>query len=330
MRFISVSQLFEDPPNEEPSLWGEGLLPERSLTVLHSASKQGKSIFTCNLALLGAMPKPPSFLGFPINRHFRTVIHQKEVHQYGMYVRFKRMVEHYPGYNREWLSNVKINDCRAERLSDLTVFRELLSFLRDERPDLLVLDPLSHLLTGEENDNALVGQVLERLETLRDDPGCAVLLVHHDRKSGKDVMFTGGSPQDAARGAGRIIADSDSVLSLSPRKRQRRGPVSQFGNLGRYGSSVEKFMLLMDESTFWFERLPEKGNLEELSSWVSGNGGAMSEAELFKRMEVEWGVTDRRTHLKYAKQAVADGYLMITVLRGKETYLTVGRSKIDG
>jgi RecA-family ATPase len=56
------------------------------------------------------------------------------------------------------------------------------ALLAQERPDLVVLDPLVELHTAEENDNTALRTVIAHLRGIAQRHGCAVLLVHHTRK----------------------------------------------------------------------------------------------------------------------------------------------------
>lgn len=52
------------------------------------------------------------------------------------------------------------------------------------RPALLILDPLASFLHGDENSAQNMGEVVSTLRRLRDDYGCAICIVHHNRKDG--------------------------------------------------------------------------------------------------------------------------------------------------
>lgn len=88
-------------------------------------------------------------------------------------------------------------------LSDLAALRH---WIVNHGLEVLVLDALSRAHTANENSAEDFGLVLSALDALRHDTGCAILLVHHERKSqdggrGKD------DDQDAMRGTSRLQSD---------------------------------------------------------------------------------------------------------------------------
>lgn len=87
---------------------------------------------------------------------------------------------------------------------------------------LIVLDPMGDLLGGaDQNDNALAGMVMANLR--RDvcrGAQCAVLIVHHDRKPGKDADRDAEPDQDSARGASAWM--NGTRLAVAVRKRDDR------------------------------------------------------------------------------------------------------------
>ncbi len=177
--FLELSEAKIEAPG---FLWGD-IVQRQSFTVIHTGAKRAKSFWTMNLAVALAAGHP-SFLDLGVFGPARTVLFQREVHRYGMQERLLKMVLHAPppGVDARAMANIAHNVSRAHRLHDLKTFRDFHNLMRDVRPDLVVLDPLAHVLVENENDNAMVGHALERIAALRDDPGCAVIVVHHNRK----------------------------------------------------------------------------------------------------------------------------------------------------
>src|SRR6516165_6349060 len=73
---------------------------------------------------------------------------------------------------------------------------------REIRPDVLVLDPFVAISAVPESDNTLMRRVMGKLRQLTRSYEMALVLAHHDRKSG------GGdedSDTDNVRGAGDIV-----------------------------------------------------------------------------------------------------------------------------
>lgn len=88
------------------------------------------------------------------------------------------------------------------------------ALLAQERPDLVVLDPLVELHTAEENDNTALRAVIAHLRGIARRHGCAVLLVHHARKGGE------AGDMDAIRGAGSIVGAARVALTCTPMSKE--------------------------------------------------------------------------------------------------------------
>lgn len=85
------------------------------------------------------------------------------------------------------------------------------------RPRLLLLDPFVRLHRIDENSANEVARVLDFLRTLQRTHHCAIVLVHHTRKSGARTQ-----PGQALRGSGDFHAFGDSNLYLTHHKSRLR------------------------------------------------------------------------------------------------------------
>ena len=75
-------------------------------------------------------------------------------------------------------------------------------------PDIIFFEPFRGLHTANENDNSEMAVVLDQLNGLASVYDCAVMLTHHERKSGVEV---GEDPMNAARGAA-VLTDLAGVV----------------------------------------------------------------------------------------------------------------------
>lgn len=82
--------------------------------------------------------------------------------------------------------------------------------LVQEKPDLVVLDPLVELHTAEENDNTALRSVIAHLRGIAQRHGCAVMLVHHTRKGAE------AGDMEGIRGAGSIVGAARVALTCAP------------------------------------------------------------------------------------------------------------------
>ncbi len=109
-----------------------------------------------------------------------------------------------------------------KNLSGLKVteaFKQLQQTIEQERPDLVILDPIMRLLGVEENDNSLVGEIFTHFEKIAKDFGLSWLLVHHTsknlRNSEQDIALRGASGfADAARSVWTVTSPSPAEESL--------------------------------------------------------------------------------------------------------------------
>lgn len=78
------------------------------------------------------------------------------------------------------------------------------------RPDLLILDPLASMTTGDENSNQEMGALVRIFRGLRDRYACAIAVVHHANKGSAER----GSKRkgQSMRGAGALHAANEAAL----------------------------------------------------------------------------------------------------------------------
>lgn len=324
----TLSLLLARQPATVPSLWGEALVPMRGITMLHSAAKQGKSMLTLNLALAGA-GKWPEFLGFKLPEEgFTTLIYQGEIHERGVYDRASAMVSHMRAsgdLTDEQCSRIMVNETRDVRLDDPIAFKEFVEFVRWLRPALLILDPLAHVLTENENDNAIVGRMFKKLSTMVDDPGCAIILVHHDSKPSEATAHR--RPLQRTRGADVLSAAPDSILSLVPLgKDSGAGPKSRLEFDGRYGPSIDPCTIILNERTLWFEQCAAgRGEPEGVVSLLQGVGGPTTVGKLTTLISETWGyeTTRHRMARSLIKVCLDKGLLKVNGGTGDERSLSL-------
>lgn len=266
-------------------------------------------MLTLNLAIAGALGHD-SFLDFPVHGPFRTVVFQKEIDRFGVWERARGMYATL-GCERTW-GRILHNKSRAVRLSDPATFASFLAYLRATKPDLVILDPFAHVVTAHENDNAEVGVIMDRLGQLRDDPGCALLVVHHNRKSSEATKSA--APNEDARGADRLAADSDTILSLRSAARNTLGPASRFYVLQRHGISPEPFTAVFNQRTLWWERICERADVVKVANLVGKVAGDVkSRDELIEVIEADMNLIDpthHRSAKRHIKKAIEAGLLL--------------------
>jgi len=273
--------------------------------MVHASEKMGKSMFTLNLAVAGARADA-EFLGIALRTGgFRTLILQCEVHMRAIYERFQEMLRR-GDLSETQASAIAINGYRAVTLSNPISRMWLRRKIRIFKPDIVVVDPLAHMLTEDENSNVAVGRGLAPLLKLRDDPGCSVIVVHHDSKMGE--ANSGRPAHQRSRGANRLTADPDSIWSLSAMKR-KSGPTAKFSCTARYGKQMEPFRVRLNEDTFWFERYTQEN--EYTDDVISCLTEDLAELPLIEALREKWNLHDEQHNDRTLRQrldaAVATG-----------------------
>jgi hypothetical protein len=238
-----------------------------------------------------------------------------------MYERFQQMLQH-GDLTDEQAENIVINGYRAVTLTNPILFYLFKRKIREWGPDLVGVDPLAHMLTEDENSNVAVGRGLAPLLQLRDDPGTAIAVVHHDSKVSEGNQ--GRPAHQRSRGANRLTADPDSILSLSPTKRCG-GPTSKLSCKPRYGRELTPFRVRLNEDTFWFERYSaEREQGEQLRALLTEAGGMLPEESLIARYEERHSISDtqgrHRTAQARIDRAVKDEVIFKYTIKGETVY----------
>ena len=86
----------------------------------------------------------------------------------------------------------------------------LIEQLRSRQIDLLILDPFVSIHSVNENDNTSIDLVAKTLARVAAEANCAIVVVHHSRKSGG-----GDGDVDSARGASALINAARLALNLN-------------------------------------------------------------------------------------------------------------------
>lgn len=109
---------------------------------------------------------------------------------------------------------------------------------------LIVIDTLSrHWGIDDENDNAKVEAVFTPLINIVRSTGCAVLLIHHTRKSGG----TGGV---ASRGGSAIVGAVDIILELGRFERGDRTNRRRLEGYSRYKGTPDSLVIQLSEEGY--------------------------------------------------------------------------------
>jgi hypothetical protein len=185
----------------------EGVVLEAgALTIAHGKPRSWKSWSALLLGLSVASGR--HWLGrFPTQRS--RVAFVQEEGGLGRWVERIRLACGAVGVNPQDLAGwFRTDASRGFRLDDDEQLDQLLVELADFKPGLVVLDPLSSLHGGDENETRAASDVVRRLRRIQREVETAVLVIHHDRKSGlADAPRRG----EAIRGSSALWAAGSTI-----------------------------------------------------------------------------------------------------------------------
>jgi hypothetical protein len=201
---ISAAELAEQELAPPRSLLGDGVLAAGGFGILYGKPSTGKSWLA--LMLLRALARGEPWLGIATpGEGARVGLLQLELGAYRAQARLRAL-----GVGpHERDANVRLLlRPRLRGIVDLTRpddLAELRTWVCDDGLDLVAIDAFSRSHTAPEIDGERIGMVLAGLDALRHETGCAVLLIHHERKSQRDDGAD--SDLDALRGHSRLQSD---------------------------------------------------------------------------------------------------------------------------
>jgi hypothetical protein len=158
----------------------DGIWQAQAVGFVAGPPKAFKSFMVLDLAF--AVASGQNFLGRfpPGERRPRTVmLIQNESSKAAFRERVKATADRFLGIPPalRLITNVPIV------LEDESWIQRIEAELEKFRPELLILDPLASMTTGDENSAQEMGSVIRRVRGWRDRFGCAVAIVHHSGKT---------------------------------------------------------------------------------------------------------------------------------------------------
>lgn len=93
---------------------------------------------------------------------------------------------------------------------DATGVLWLMEQLNTFRPDVMVIDSLMTISGAEVNDNVEIVALLKALRALAEQYGCAIIVIHHERKQSKGNVRAEGH---GILGARQLVGQNDCVMS---------------------------------------------------------------------------------------------------------------------
>ena len=176
--------------------------------VIIGSSKSRKTFFLLQLLISIAVGR--SFLGWHIPKPRRILHVQYEIQEHHFHRRLKRMCRAMGISPADLGDRLLILNARGMGLSGRQGIEKIQLYANEVKPDLISLDPLYKVLTGDENSNSNDGMkgTLDMFDGLAEQTGAAVAYVHHDPKG------NAGDRNITDRGAGGGVLGRDYDASI--------------------------------------------------------------------------------------------------------------------
>jgi hypothetical protein len=144
-------------------------------------------------------------------------------------------------------------DPMSGRLVFTAAMKALETQITEQKPDVLILDPLVELHDAEENDNTALRAVMAKFRSLAVEHNMSVVLLHHARKGSGQAA---GDP-DSLRGASSIVGAARivlTVLTMDGEQAAKLGiPSEEKGRYFRVDGAKSNYAPLHEAE--WFERV---------------------------------------------------------------------------
>ena len=206
---VSFSQLSIEKPR---SLLGDGVLAAGALGILYGPPGRGKSWLAVLVAR--AWVRGQSWLGLVTPPEGMQVgLLQLELDSHALQARLLAL-----GIGTDARDGGLHVVVRPNLRGTVDLFRQpgdlaaLRRWIQRDRLDVAIVDALSRAHSANENSAEEFGQVLAALDAVRHETGCAILLIHHERKAQPGVES--GSDLDALRGTSRLQSDPTLLMRL--------------------------------------------------------------------------------------------------------------------
>lgn len=191
------------------SIVGNKIVIPGGLTVFGAQPKIGKSNLLQQLAL--ARADGQDWVGFPTTPG-RTLYVNAEIVASEFQVRFEQMLSEREQPPRESVYVVTVlgRNCHLNT-DDGKILIE--KFIEQVQPDLVILDPLSHLLWGDESKPDNMKPFLHTVARLRIKYGVAIIVIHHLRKPQRDPRAKNDRPTaHDLSGSSLLYREADSII----------------------------------------------------------------------------------------------------------------------
>jgi hypothetical protein len=209
----NFSKLLQEPPAENPAWIKGGMLPKQGILLLGGPAKTRKSFLSLDIAhclATGANVWGVEGLQVPVKA--RTLYVEAEIGEMELYRRVKMRYDTLQMPPPEDIFYVsKEKNMLVDTGSGI---KNLARYIDQAEANVVILDPISRMMLGEENDSNDVGNLFRNIDDLLIDyKGLSVVIIHHHKKPSNDENFDALSAYNF-RGSSRFFDAPDSIISL--------------------------------------------------------------------------------------------------------------------
>lgn len=329
---LSISEVFRNPPEKKQPLIEGGILDQGDGMIFAGASNVGKSWLAMDLAtslVLGDM-----WLGKFKCEPSRVLYVDEESSLASDYGRFQKIMTAHTMPSEVVMEGdlplflavqkgVKIDTPKGR-----TILARMMS---EYKPDVVIMDALVRMHTGEENSVKDMSSFFDTVNQLRRSYGCAFIFLHHIRKPSKEQE---GDDADQMRGSSDIKGWPDTVLMV--RENDHKDGMFVTHAKSRDHEKLERFevgrVIDDDEAQFKYKQddpfrmgTPE-GKRDYIMHLVS-NAGAVRVTDEYLAMKMGMSVGAVRGHTQVLMGA---GMLAETKVTGQGTWYTLPNPHSQG
>ncbi len=214
------------------------IIPKHGSVLLYGLPKELKSWTGIGFAMDAAAGTPRALGFFEVPRAIKTLYVQVEDTEHMTKTRMRTLYANQVGRTSKITGNLMVLPRCALNLMDPQSFDSFRREVEQFRPELIVLDVFRRLFRGNVADAKETTEFLEILDSLRDDYGCAIVLVHHAKKGETHEI------QTRALGSVNLTAWADVLIYLTGKRQVGRASVSRLYIESKSGMLEDKQLVV--------------------------------------------------------------------------------------
>ena len=201
----NLATLLNNPPPLAPELI-HGYLRKGHKFLLSGASKSGKSFALIELAV--ALSQGTEWFGFKCEKANVCYINL-EIDRGSVVKRFEDVCKALK-IDKNAVDKVNVINLRGKAKPLDKLAPELIEDLKGSDVDVIIIDPIYKVITGDENNATEMAQFCNQFDVLCDKLHATVIYAHHHSKGTQG----GKSAQDRASGSGVFARDPDALMDM--------------------------------------------------------------------------------------------------------------------